>query len=130
MIEKNKFRTLYKSVRKILTSAQKTDYDLRIFTHLINSKIYTESELILIYVSFGSEINTLNIINHALSNNKTVAVPFCEENEMFFYEIKSLDDLSIGKFGIPTVNTGHNSSVNTFENAVCVPGINSSGTSS
>ena len=117
-------RTLYKTVRNGIDASTRTDCNSRMFTMLINSEIYSKSELILIYVSFGSEADTRNIINHSLCIGKRVAVPFCSGNEMTFYEINDLNELIIGKFGIPTVNTGYNLPVDDFKNSLCVvPGV-------
>ena len=122
--DKNVIRSLYKSIRNSVSESQKSESDRRIFTRLINLPLYKNSDLILIYVSFGSEADTKNIIEFSLNNNKRVAVPYCNGNNMQFFEIKNLKDLKIGKFGIPTVETVNNLPVSSFENALCVvPGL-------
>ncbi len=121
---KKSIRKLYKSIRNSIDESKKTESDRRIFTRFINSPDYQNSDLILIYVSFGSEADTKDIIEYSLNNNKRVAVPHCDEKNMSFFEIKTLEELKTGKFGIPTVETGNNLPVNSFENALCVvPGV-------
>lgn len=91
---------------------------------LINSKFYKSADLLLTYVSVGSEADTRKLIEYSIKKGKRVAVPFCKGKEMQFYEIGGLDELIEGKFGIPTVNTGYTLPVNNFENALCiVPGL-------
>ena len=124
MIQKNKLRKFYKTVRNSLSFSEKNDYDSRIFTFLFNSELFRKSETVLVYASFGSEINTFSIIDYALKSGKTVAVPFCRGEEMFFCKINTSDDLSIGRFGIPTVKEGHNQIIDNFHNTICIlPGL-------
>lgn len=124
MISKAETRRLYRNIRNTVSHEEKVQSDKRIFTSLINSNIYKSSELLLAYVSFGSEVETRNIIEHTLKIGKRVAVPLCVDKEMRFYEIHSLSELIIGKFGIPTVEAGNNSEVSNFSNALCiVPGV-------
>lgn len=119
-MKKCNLRKLFKSVRNCITAEEKADYDSRIFTSFINSPIFLNASLLLIYVSFGSEADTLNIINFALKSGKRVAVPFCNGDLMEFYEISSTENLSEGKFGIPTVFPDENKRINDFDGTVCV----------
>lgn len=124
MIDKSNLRKLYKSVRNSISPCEKECFDLRIFTKFVNSEYYLNSTTILIYVSFGSEVSTINIIKQALTDGKKVAVPRCNDNEMLFYEIKSFDDLKIGAFGISTVDDSDLNPVFDYEGCVCVvPGL-------
>lgn len=76
------------------------------------------------YVSFGSEVDTKGLIEYSLNIGKRVAVPYCNGKNMLFYEIKSLSELSAGKFGIPTVDISGKSPLVSFDKALCiVPGI-------
>lgn len=119
-MKKTQLRMLYKSVRNSICENEKLEFDKRIFTQLINSQIYKDANLLLIYVSFGGEIDTVNIINHALNSGKNVAVPYCKDNEMLFYIINSSDELIKGRFGIPTVIPDNSRLVTDYGNAVCV----------
>ena len=124
MMDKKSARKLYSKIRNSVSVTEKTEWDRCILTRFINSSLYLNCDLLLIYVSFGSEVGTKEIIEHALNCKKRVAVPFCNEKEMVFYEISSLSDLKIGKFGIPTVENGNNLFVTDFTNALCVvPGM-------
>lgn len=121
---KNTLRSVYKSVRNGIEEQLKVNYDYRIFTLLVNSDIFKNADLILTYVSVGSEADTRRLIDYSIKKGKHVAIPFCKGKEMFFYEIGGLDELTEGKFGIPTVNTGYTLPVDSFHNALCiVPGL-------
>lgn len=117
---KNLLRQFYRSVRKSISEKEKIDYDRRIFTRFVNSRLYNDAESLLIYVSFGSEADTFNIINHALKRGKVVAVPYCKGEEMQFYAIDSCDDLVKGKFGIPTVIPDNKNLISDFSKSLCI----------
>ncbi|MBQ2904422.1 MAG: 5-formyltetrahydrofolate cyclo-ligase [Clostridia bacterium] len=117
---KSGLRKLYKSVRDSISSKEKTEFDSRIFTLLTNSSIYRDADLLLIYVSFGSEADTFAVIGQALGSGKRVAVPFCSGDVMEFYELFTIDSLEIGKFGIPTVIPDKNNAVIDFAGSLCI----------
>ena len=72
-------------------------------------------------VSFNNEVDTLNIIKYFLKKKK-IAVPKINSDEMDFYYIESLKDLSQGSFNILEPTT--NNKVTNFNNSICiVPGL-------
>lgn len=117
---KNKLRILYKSVRNSISDHEKSNFDGRIFTQFINSALYKNSKSLLIYISVGTEADTLNIIDYALKDGKSVAVPLCIKKEMHFCRINSFDSLIEGKYGIPTVKSEKCDLINDFDGAICV----------
>lgn len=119
-MSKKELRILYKSIRNSISDCEKIKFDKSVFTRFINSDLYKKSKLILVYVSVGSETDTLDIIKFALNDGKFVAVPYCSGSEMKFYRINSLDCLSTGKYGIPTVTPDDDNLVGDYEQAVCV----------
>lgn len=54
------------------------------------------------YVSFGTEADTLRILDRVLADGKALYVPKCvpNTNRMVFYRISALRDLSPGAYGI------------------------------
>ena len=123
-MNKNELRLFYKNTRKNISASEKANYNLRIFVQLINSKLFSNAETILTYVSFGSEVDTEMIIDYALKMGKTVAVPYCSGSQMLFFQINSFSDLQKGKFGIPTVFNINGLEIKDFNNALClVPGL-------
>lgn len=123
-MDKKSLRKLYRKIRKSISHIQKSDFDKRIFTSLINSDLFKSSDLILVYVSVSDEADTLNLIEYSLNNNKRIAVPVCENKNMYFSEIHSLNELSEGEYGIPTVKNGNNIPVKLTADTLCVvPGL-------
>ncbi|MEI3506868.1 MAG: 5-formyltetrahydrofolate cyclo-ligase [Anaerotignum faecicola] len=88
---------------------EKADRLRRIFWRVRHIRI---AERIFTFVSMGSEVETEEIIRQAWQDGKAVAVPKTEKHrEMHFYEIRSLAELSEGRFGVREPKGG----------AVCVP---------
>ena len=93
-----------------------------IFNKVINNEMIRKAKLILIYVSFNREVDTINLINYFLNHNYLLAVPKIENNIMNFYYINSLDDLNKGYYNILEPTT--NKMVKDFNDAVCItPGV-------
>lgn len=84
----------------------------QIAAYILESAAYQNTERIFTFVSMGSEVETEEIIRQAWQDGKAVAVPKTEKHrEMHFYEIRSLAELSEGRFGVREPKGG----------AVCVP---------
>lgn len=73
-----------------------------ICNRLLSSDLWNRSSSILVYYSFKDEVNTINIINRALRENKRVALPRCldDKGTMEFYYINDLEDVEKGLYGI------------------------------
>lgn len=67
---------------------------------LYHSDLFQDAEWIFTYYSFGSELDTVDIILEALHLGKRVAVPRVEGKGMAFREILSLNDCRPGIWGI------------------------------
>ena len=102
--DKKSCRDFYGNVRKTLTVQERTEWDRRIISFLVNSELYRRSDLLLTYVSVGSEAGTRELISFALADGKRVAVPVCIGQRMSFFEIESVNNLKKGAFGIPTAD--------------------------
>lgn len=101
MTEKQRSRRLFSAVRDTMTPQERAAADAAILTHLVNSALYRDAELLLTYVSIRSEADTRSIIAHALAHDKRVAVPRCEGTQMTFHLIPALSALQPGAFGVP-----------------------------
>lgn len=119
-MDKKSLRKLYRNIRSTVSYSEKLKFDNRISARLINSDLFNSSSLILIYVSVSDEIDTYGIIEYSLKNGKRIAVPVCENNNMYFCEIHSPDELVSGKYGIPTVDSVNNIPVNIGTDSLCI----------
>ena len=119
-MNKQFLRNKYKQIRKSILNIEEQD-DI-IFNKVINLEEYIQTNLILIYVSLKEEVDTIKLIKYSLEKGKKVAVPKCEENDIKFYYINSLEDLEKGNFGILEPKTSQ--TVTNFNHSICiVPGV-------
>ena len=99
MKDKKTLRKEFSALRKELNSPEK---DNAIALRLLDTKRLLEADTILLYASFGSEINTFRLAEMLLLRNKTIAFPRCGKNgHMTFHNVSSLSQLSAGSYGIP-----------------------------
>lgn len=101
MVKQN-CRREFRKIRDGLSKSELNAFSDSICSRVLKTDLYRNSDLILCYISVGSEVDTSLIIETAFSDGKAVAVPCCNDCNMTFRLIKSFDDLIIGKFGIPT----------------------------
>lgn len=74
-----------------------------ILQNILSLPEYQNAKTIFAYYSMGIEPDTLSIIQHALENGKTVAIPRTfDKGAMEARVITNLDGLVIGKYDIPT----------------------------
>lgn len=97
---KSEIRILMKNQRNELPKSIRNEYNANILSKLLNLNDYIECDMLFTYLSFGSEIDTIAIINNALKSNKKVYIPRVEGSYMNFYEIDDLNGLIRSKFGI------------------------------
>jgi len=97
--------------RNNIDVVEKEEMDKKILNKFYESKYYRESKNIFIYISYDSEINTKEIINKSLIDNKKIYVPRTEFKTrlMDAVEITSLDDLIESEYGIlePSIYEPH-----------------------
>ena len=76
--------------------------DKLIYDLFTNSDLYKKAKDIFIYVSFGSEVSTHEIINKALRDKKNIYVPKTDINkkEMIAVKIHSFTELNVDNYGI------------------------------
>lgn len=119
--EKKELREKYFSIRKDLL-LNKTQLDKKIFNKLLMLEEYKNAQTVLVYVSTTIEVDTISLIENALSQGKKVGVPKCRENsnEMDYYFINSLGELKLGRFNILEPIESVTTKVNTFENSICI----------
>lgn len=87
--------------RNNIDVTEKENMDKKILDRFYDSKYYKEAKHIFVYISYGSEINTKEIITKAFKDNKKIYVPRTEFKTrlMDAVEIKSLDNLIKSSYG-------------------------------
>lgn len=90
-------------IRDRIPSAEKSRLNKKITQNLQSWSIFEKSECVFCYVSFRSEVDTLQLLQYALDEKKTVAVPKIniQTREMKACVISRVsDNLGRGEYGI------------------------------
>ncbi|MCG6533375.1 MAG: 5-formyltetrahydrofolate cyclo-ligase [Syntrophales bacterium LBB04] len=100
--EKRKIRKAVLTVRNALAKEDIEKMSASICARVARLKQVEESASLMIFLSFGSEVDTDPIIEWAWQRNKRVLAPLCkpETREMTVYAIKTFADVAPGYFGI------------------------------
>ncbi len=100
--KKNEIRARYKALRSAITDEERAARDMRICELFLSSITYRYAKVLLMYAPLGGEIDVMPIAVQALADGKTVAFPRCntEDSTMEYHAVKSVDDLTVGAFGI------------------------------
>lgn len=100
METKARIRKAALQTRDELTQEERMQKSDRILRSVIAHPWYGEAEVLLVYVSYKSEVDTTALIQSALQEGKAVYCPKVHGSEMDFYRIASMQDLVDGYKGI------------------------------
>lgn len=99
---KKELRAVIASEVATLDSAYCEKADAAICAAVTESELYRNARTMFCYIGTDREIDTRALLLHALKDGKRLALPLCVgKGIMEAREIRSLDDLVSGKFGIP-----------------------------
>ncbi len=100
MQDKKTLRKKYREIRELVPDKETKSHI--IFHKIINLPEYKKAQNIGFYSSFSSEVDTRELIDYSLQQEKHVYLPkISTEHNMNFYRINSLEDLnSLNKYGI------------------------------
>ncbi|WP_296779599.1 5-formyltetrahydrofolate cyclo-ligase [Ruminococcus sp.] len=102
----------------------KVSKDLDITERLLEEEKITEADNILLYASFGSEVDTYLLIDKLIEMGKKVALPKCgAERSMSFHLIGSVADLHEGMYRIPEPDIALPQPVITDKTVCIIPGL-------
>lgn len=100
MLKKEALRKQMIKKRSSLSKKEKKIKDQSIYNQVINDKDYMTANSVFLFLSFGSEINTKPIVEHALDHNKRVFLPKVVGNHLELFEIENFENLDRSKYGI------------------------------
>ena len=100
--QKKNLRKEYLAIRNGMSEDEILAKSHDIMESVVSSYDFLQAKHVLVYASYGSEVNTTGMIAYAFLLKKRVYCPkVIGEGVMEFYEIHSLDDLKPGYKGIP-----------------------------
>ena len=99
-MDKKTIRQAMIKQRLALNEEEYQSYSLKIIESLLTSSFFNKEKPLGIYMTIRHEVDTLHLICSLLEMGIRVALPKVEQDGMHFYYIDSLDQLSLGAFGV------------------------------
>lgn len=106
---KNKLREYFLEVRKNLSDSLVEKNSKKIHQQILNSREFIQTNIIHTYISIqkNKEVNTIPLIKACFERGKKVVVPkIVGDGIMDHFELSSLDNLNVNKWGVPEPNDG------------------------
>lgn len=102
-MDKINFRKTALMRRDALGADARADADRKIMERFTGLPAYKSAGTVMLFASFRSEVNTMGIIENALTSGKRVVIPkvIRGENRLQLVEIKDASELRPGYMGIP-----------------------------
>ena len=127
-MNKQEWRSHFKELRSAIAEDERRQIDAAITVRLCALPEFENCDLLLPYLSFGTEIETRAIIQAAWVAGKTVALPRCIEGSrnMKWYRVTSFNGLAKSSLGVEEPAEDQTNEINPtdFTNALClVPGL-------
>lgn len=88
-------------IRNSLSTEEQQTASRKITDLFLQMDAYAECKNLLLYASYGSEVDTYDILEQALLDEKQVFFPKVVGEDLIFYQVKSRKDLKPGYRGIP-----------------------------
>ncbi len=129
---KRALRKQLKDQRAALSAEERQRIDALIADRVYNLDAFARADVLLSYLSFGSEVDTRAIIERAWAAGKTVALPRCvtrapEPPRMEWFQIDSFADLARGPLGVlepsPAIHKRLDLETLTANSLTIVPGL-------
>lgn len=100
-MSKQELRKFWRAKRDSLPDTQEGDAEL--CRRISELSEFSDCQTVLLYYPVGSETDVLPLMDVALKSGKRVAFPKCDKatHRMTFYYVSSLDELTVGAYGIP-----------------------------
>ena len=99
-VTKRELRKKYREIRNGLSDVTRHSESKIVCERLTESCLYQETDAVFCYLSYGSELETDSLIQKALADGKTVAVPVIKKTEMIFCRIYPDTEYRLNGYGI------------------------------
>lgn len=125
-MDKKEIRKKILFIRDTMDKSIRALKDYKIRNSLIQLPEFIYANKILLYASFSSEVDTINLLKYCINTSKIVALPKVDiiNNCLNLYKISRLEDLKTGYAGIlePDVPEGQRIFVDELD-LIIVPGV-------
>ncbi len=101
-LEKRTLRRHLRALRRDLNTDARRVWDRVLCEQILTLPCYEKAQILLAYYPIADEPDLRPVVAHALAVGKTVAFPVCDPETctMCFRAVRSLDELSVGTYGI------------------------------
>jgi 5-formyltetrahydrofolate cyclo-ligase len=94
-------RQLRDMARRRRIAVDKADEKSRaILARALQLPEFLQARVVMIYVHAGSEVRTQPFLPQLLATGKTIAVPWCEADELQIFHLRAVDELAPGMYNI------------------------------
>lgn len=100
-MDKKELRRAIRERKRAMTEAEIESRSAQLGQLFLTSKAYQEAKTIYGYLPYNQEVRTVPMLEQALRDGKTVAVPKCYGDEMKFIVLTDLSQVEKGYAGIP-----------------------------
>ncbi len=97
-LTKSELRQTIRALRRDLTD--KDERSRRIFERLRQLPRYHAAAVVMFYIDVRSEVRTREALQSELAGQRSIVVPYCDDDELTAWRLESWDKLSPGRFGI------------------------------
>ncbi len=97
---KKELRQQYRQLRSEVLEEQRIRESITACEHLFRTDAYQSADVILTYLSYGSELRTESLIEQAFKDRKILAAPRIDGNEMVFLQMDSDTVYEKNRYGI------------------------------
>lgn len=126
-MDKKEDRIRFKKIRDSLPLDIRKSKSDSIFHKIFNSNFYNKANNIMVYASFGSEVDTSDFINKSIIDGKSIILPRCNsvDKSLSIFKVKNpATDLELSSFGIMEPNRNKCNSFNVKDiDLILVPGL-------
>lgn len=124
-MDKKEIRKNIIKMRDELTLERRMVLDNRILESVLELNRYQQANMIFLFLSFGSEVDTKRLIERALAKQKRICVPrvISRQAGMLPFEIIGLQDVEPGHYGILEPKNGCRLVELTEIDLVLMPGV-------
>ena len=120
---KDALRTRMKAIRNGLSADEREAIDAAICERAVSLPAFDQADVVLSYLSMGTEVDTRRLIETAWLAGKTVAIPRCVGPRLMrWFRISSFEGLEKSPFGVeePLIDEAAEQLLTTGENMVAV----------
>ncbi len=123
-MSKHEQRERARKLRSALTGEERREKDREIFNNLMSMPEIQKARSVMIYLSFGSEVDTFRILEELLKSGKSVYAPVTDPKtcHMTAVRVENQADLKRGAYGV--AEPGGNTSLAPQElDVILIPGL-------